>query len=241
MPITVARNAAGNCINFLGTTHPAYWNACLSAEVDDVDDDRINVINNIRTLDGDGTVYEFYKIPYTEFRNADGDAFATAQDAAEYITSQCNAAGNTGRFALASADSIDFDTDATSTTILLDNGDSYAASSIRAVGSDDGHIDILKHSGDFAIYTGLRLANATISGVQVTQVLSTAINELNALFSQSGSSDGSLPVITSSLSVALTQGQTLNYELVATNGVGYEWDLSDAPGVTTVGLSLIHI
>lgn len=234
MPITVARNAAGNCINFLGTTHPAYWNACLSAEVDGSDVDRINVINDIRTLEGDGTVYEFYKIPYTEFRDADGAAFATAQDAADYITSQCNAAGNTGQFVLAATDSIDFETDATGTTILLDNGDSYAANSIRAVGSDDGHIDILKHSGDFAIYTGLRLANATINGAQVTQTLPTAVNELNALFSQSGAADGSSPIITSSLSVSLTEGQTLNYELLATDGVAYEWDLSNVPGVTTV-------
>jgi len=234
MPITVTRNAAGNCINFLGTTHPAYWNACLSAEVDDTDTDRINVINDIRTQNGDGTIYEFFKIPYTEFLDSDGNSFASAQAAADYITAQCNAAGNTGQFILADSDTIDFSLDATSTTILLDNGDSYAANSIRAVGSDDGHIDIYQHTGDFAIYTGLRLANATIDNVQVTQTLATAVNELNALFGQSGAVDGTAPVITSSLAVALTEGETLNYELTATDGVGYEWDLSNVPGITTV-------
>ena len=60
-----------------------------------------------------------------------------------------------------------------------------------------------------------------------------ACDALNALFASTGSSTGDAPVITSSTSVALTEGDTLNYELVATNGVGYEW--SNLPsGVTTV-------
>ena len=58
-------------------------------------------------------------------------------------------------------------------------------------------------------------------------------NNLNAAFQTSGSS-GNIPVITSSLAVAMTQGDTLNYELLADFGVGYEWDLSNVPGITTV-------
>ena len=58
-------------------------------------------------------------------------------------------------------------------------------------------------------------------------------NALNAIFSASGSSDGDAPVITSSLAVSLTVGDTLNYELTATNGVGYEWENLPS-GVTTV-------
>jgi len=49
-------------------------------------------------------------------------------------------------------------------------------------------------------------------------------NALNAEFSSAGGSDGVAPVITSATTVNLTEGDTLNYELVATNGVGYEWD-----------------
>ena len=59
------------------------------------------------------------------------------------------------------------------------------------------------------------------------------VNALNALFSASGSSDGVAPVITSPTTVNLTQGDTLNYELTATNGVGYEWENLPS-GVTTV-------
>jgi len=64
---------------------------------------------------------------------------------------------------------------------------------------------------------------------------STAVcNALNALFSASGSSGTEVPSITSSLTANLVQGQTLNYELTADFGVGYEWDLSNVAGVTTV-------
>ena len=57
---------------------------------------------------------------------------------------------------------------------------------------------------------------------------------LNALFSSSGTSGTELPDITSNLAVSLVQGETLNYELTADYGVGYEWDLSNVSGVATV-------
>tara|TARA_R110002012_G_scaffold96021_1_gene231710 strand:+ start:844 stop:2133 length:1290 start_codon:yes stop_codon:yes gene_type:complete len=59
------------------------------------------------------------------------------------------------------------------------------------------------------------------------------VNALNALFSVSGGSAGNAPEITSATAVNLTAGDTLNYELVATYGVGYEWTGLPA-GVTTV-------
>lgn len=57
---------------------------------------------------------------------------------------------------------------------------------------------------------------------------------LNALFALSGTSQGELPSITSSTAISLVEGETLNYELTADYGVGYEWDLSNVSGVTTV-------
>ncbi|MCP3909130.1 MAG: hypothetical protein GY712_14070, partial [Oceanicoccus sp.] len=59
-------------------------------------------------------------------------------------------------------------------------------------------------------------------------------NALNAIFSSSGTDTGEVPNITSSLAVNLVEGETLNYELLADYGVGYEWDLSNVLGVTTV-------
>ncbi len=59
-------------------------------------------------------------------------------------------------------------------------------------------------------------------------------NALNAIFQSSGTPTQNLPEITSNLTINLTQGETLNYELTADYGVGYEWDLSNVPGITTV-------
>jgi len=72
--------------------------------------------------------------------------------------------------------------------------------------------------------------NDATYGVDSTEVC----NALNALFSSSGTPTTDLPSITSSLTASLVEGETLNYELTATFGVGYEWDLSNVPGVTTV-------
>jgi len=233
MSFRVTRNAAGNCINFIGSSNPAYWNACLSAEEDSEVAGTINVINDIRTVSSGSTQYEFYQVPYDTFLRADGTSFANATEAAEYITEKANVATNTGQFVLSATDTLDFQLDDTGTTVLLDNGDAYAVNSIRAVANDDHHINILQHTGSVAIFTDLRVANASIDGTAVSGTLATAVNELNALFQQSGSASGSAPVITSSTTVNLTQGDTLNYELTATDGVGYEW--SNLPsGVVTV-------
>lgn len=233
MSIRISRNDAGNCINFIGSTQPAYWNACLSGEVNAEDNTLVNVINNIRSNTTGVVEYEFYAVPFEDFESKDGTSFASAAECAAYITANANVVSNTGRFELGALDTLDFSIDSTNTTVLLDNGDAFAANSIRVVANDDGNIDILKHSSDIVLYGGLRLANTYIDNVQVTQVLVTAVNELNALFSQTGGVQGNAPVITSSTSISLTQGDTLNYELVATNGVGYEW--SNLPsGVATV-------
>lgn len=62
---------------------------------------------------------------------------------------------------------------------------------------------------------------------------SSTVDALNAILQRSGSSLGDAPVITSSTTVNLTSGDTLNYELTADNGVGFEW--SNLPtGVVTV-------
>lgn len=72
------------------------------------------------------------------------------------------------------------------------------------------------------------------NGAQWGTDASSTCNALNAIFTNSGTPTGDVPVITSNLLPDLTQGSTLNYELTADYGVGYEWDLSNVPGITTV-------
>jgi hypothetical protein len=59
-------------------------------------------------------------------------------------------------------------------------------------------------------------------------------NELNAIFSSAGTPTGEVPEITSGLTINSVEGSTINYELTANFGVGYEWDLSNVLGVATV-------
>jgi len=61
----------------------------------------------------------------------------------------------------------------------------------------------------------------------------TTTNNLNAIFASSGGS-GDAPIINSSLAITLTQGDVLNYELTASNGVGYEWDFSLVSDIVNV-------
>ena len=86
MPIKIVRNEEGNCINFVGTSNPVYFNACLSAEVDPNNSNAINVINDIRTAGTSQKFYEFFNIHYTEWTKEDGSGFPNAAAVAAHIT-----------------------------------------------------------------------------------------------------------------------------------------------------------
>jgi hypothetical protein len=211
MTIRIQRNEAGNCINFHGTTNPSYWNTCLHAEVDSELTDRVNIINDIRTVDASAPVYEFYKIPYTTFTDADGSFFDNAADAAQYITDNANVLGTTGGKAFDANDSISFSRDATDTTILVSNGNAFGVNSIQAVADGQGTITIKEH-GNYSdaanIYLKINHSNVSINGALVGGNLQTVINRLNALFTVNpiGGGDYNLPesIVSGTSSVTLS-------------------------------------
>lgn len=180
MPIKVRRNTAGNCVNFVGTTNPTHWNACLSAEVDATDTDRINVINDIRTVEEGITVYEFFKILYTDFVDGDGNAFASAADCAAYITATCNVAGNTGTFEFGPADTLDVAYNAQNTGLLMDTGDAFVLGAVRAVANDDGKVDLRAHSGSKVIYRNIVHTNISLEGNTLAGTVTEVVDDLNA-------------------------------------------------------------
>ena len=188
--IRIVRNKAGNCINFLGTTNPAYWNACLSAQINPDDPNAIDVINDIRSATAEGTIYEFFRIPYTEFRDADDNAFPDATTAAEYITANANVATNIGAdIKVGPNDHFDFQRDVTGTTIFIDNGDAYSINELHAQDPGDGTITITKkfsnNPDNTNVMYGINHANVTIAGSSAGTTLSSVINTLNALFTYS--------------------------------------------------------
>lgn len=89
MPIQIIRNVDGNCIEFRGSSNPVALNNVVSGEVDVNFPDTINVINTTATAAGQN-VYEFFQIPYTEFRDEENNSFGTAQACADYITLKGN-------------------------------------------------------------------------------------------------------------------------------------------------------
>lgn len=111
---------------------------------------------------------------------------------------------------------------------------------LQAMGNGDGTISIKnlakKYPDDtdfFEISNALYSVFVKDTGDSWGADETTVVNELNAIFVSSGDSSSNPPQITSPLTISLTVGSTLNYELTADNGVGYEWSNLPA-GITTV-------
>ena len=181
MAIRVVRNNNGNCVTFVGSSQPAYWNACLSGQVNTEDSTRVDVVNDVRTTDDNNPVYEFYGVPHTEFQDADGNGFADAVAAAAYITEKANVIG--GAVELDAITVVNFTRDNTNTSVLTSLGDSFGVNSVKAVGDADGNITIREDADTgVALYTSIRPYNVTINGQAQTTSLNAVVNALNALF-----------------------------------------------------------
>lgn len=101
------------------------------------------------------------------------------------------------------------------------------------VGSDT--VTIHDNARDIDIVTNVNHSEfADENGASYGGDATAVCNALNTIFCSSGTPTTNLPVITSNLAINLVEGETLNYELTANFGVGYEWDLSAVSGVTTV-------
>ena len=183
MAIRVERNEQGNCVNFHGSSNPTYWNACLTAYVDDAVSDSINIVNDIITAQTGVTEYEFFQIPFTEFTRADNSDFSTAQEAADYITQAARVIGVSPESNGNDLNGITvcFKLDDTSTSIILDNGYSYGVNTIKAV-AEGGVIEIHSISGDRTLFSNLDAANVCVNDVAVSGGLNDVVNTLNELF-----------------------------------------------------------
>lgn len=105
---------------------------------------------------------------------------------------------------------------------------------LQAVANDDGTtIQVKVKNGSKIFIESMPVSGVTIEGAAVNTDQALAVNELNALFQQTGGSTGEVPVITSSLTPTMVEGSSLNYELTADYGVGYEW-YNLPPSITIV-------
>ena len=234
MAIKVTRNDAGNCITFVGSTNPVYWNSCLEGEINEDNPNNVNVVNKIRTVEEGVTIYEFFNLPYTDFQDKDGNDFVSPSDCAEYITANANVLSNTGTFIFSQTDLLDAQRDATDTTVLFSNGDIYAVNSLHASSQADGTIKISTVRGNKDIYTHLRYYNVSVLNGAVTgfNTIDAAVDRLNEVLGGTtvGSNTGNTQttVTTTSSSATFTvygdritetgSGTTLGYTSTAEAG-----------------------
>ena len=211
-----------------------YWNGCLEASVAVGTTDRINIENNIRDVGAGSSIYEFFRVPYTLFVNADNVGFSSAQDAVDYINDAANTISQTSRFILSDSDTIDFKIDDSFSTILLDNGDEYPTDYLKASASGDNiNITTRQASSDITIYEGLRVANVTINGVGLGTTQANVVNDLNSLLTQTGGAQP--PVISSASTITVGVGTIINYEATTTGGEVSAFEWTNLPeGVTQV-------
>jgi hypothetical protein len=99
----------------------------------------------------------------------------------------------------------------------------FNINTIEAIQNNNG-IRIQLNGGLKIIINQLNLSSIYINGDLVTQVLETALNELNALFQNTGNIGGNTPTITSPTTIYLTLGNSINYTLTGTDAVAYSWD-----------------
>ena len=122
---------------------------------------------------------------------------------------------------------LNFALDATSSSIIFYDITSSAILRVEAINTIEAvangtAIRIERKGGVDVCVDALDMAGIFINGVLVTQVLATAMAELNALFFHAGGV-GNPPVITSATTVNLTHTFTMNYVLTGTNVVAVVW------------------
>lgn len=228
MAIRITRNDAGNCINFVGSSNPAYWNACLSAVINSEDSNRVDIINDIRSENEDEIQYEFYAVDYNDFADKDNNAFTSAQQMVDYVNENANVVGVSGVGADLTDTVVNFRLDQTSTSIIMDNGSAFGVNTIKAVPDTDGTIHIHaigagvpndeQDENEHKHFEKLIHTNVQINGTAVSGGLNDVVNALNELFTV-GPFEAVVISDPHSTMVADVNGTTTTYNLVGSHAV----------------------
>lgn len=187
MAIQIKRNRNGNCIQFSGSSHPAYFNDCLTASPNLDDPDRIDITNDARSEESGKTYYEFYGLLYTDLVDDMSNPFADRDAAVDYVNSQTKVDSNISTIWFDETTSADFTLDVLNNTILVSNGDAFAVNSVMAVRCFRGQVSIVSSRGSKVFYSNMYQNKLSINGVPVSLVQSEALAQLNALFTRTSS------------------------------------------------------
>ena len=233
MTIRIRRNPSGNCVEFVGSSLPAYYNYLLRAQLNVENPNRVDILNDARSGEKGNTEFEFFALDFADYSDDAGVVFTSAQAMVDYFNVKARALGYTtdDGVDLTGLD-IDFQIDATETTVLLSIGEYLPVNVAKAVADDDGTIHIYILSDGTPIngieseaerYKGLDHTTVTIDGVLVGGDIHNVVNALNALFYQTGNADGAAPTINSPSSITLNEGDPLSFSLDSDKAVEFEW------------------
>ena len=182
---------SGSIFFINSTVDPKSLGTVVASLIDFNGQDRILVERNDRFQE-DGVSFRvlFKKLNPNRVCNQQGEELTTqlgysTQQVVDYINGQSNltgANGGDGNGTDVTGTAIDFKLDATSTSIMLDNGFSYGVNTIKAISDADGTIHIISELGDLTYFTKLDHANVSINGVSAVGGLLDVVNALNELF-----------------------------------------------------------
>lgn len=228
MAIRISRNEAGNCLNFIGSTQPAYWNACLSAQLNADDSERVDIINDIRSANEAEIKYEFYAVQYADYADRDGNVFTSAQQMVDYINVNANVTGLSEVGADLTGEFVDFRLDQTSTSIVMDNGSAFGVNTIKAIANADGTIyihaigagvpDGSDEPNDHVHFEKLTHTNVRINETPVSGGLQDVVNALNELFTV-GAFEAVVITDPEATTIADVGGVAAGYTLVGNNAI----------------------
>jgi len=120
-------------------------------------------------------------------------------------------------------DAIDASNDATSTSIIIQPGDTFNINSLHAF-EEKGRITIVMVDTSHLQYSCIDHTLVTIDGVLVGGTIADVINALNVVFTSGGTPSGQVPVITSVLSLNVQENDPINYILTADHLAGVYWN-----------------
>ena len=177
------------CIFFDGSTVEPKFLGTILAESKSDESDRFILYRTDRQDDQGANRKLFKRMQASRIQNSDGEdlvaalGYTTAQ-VVEYINGQANLTAAVNPVVDTSLNGVDisFKLDATSTSIILDNGYQFGANTIKAIDTGDGLITIKSIEDARTLFTELDHTAVDIDGVDAAGGLNDVINVLNELF-----------------------------------------------------------
>ena len=187
--IKIYGDVVKGCIFFDGSTVEPKFLGTILAEVKTDEADRLIIYRTDRQTNSGSNRELFKRLNKSRVQNEAGEDLVTAlgyttAQVVDYINEQSNLTAAVNPVADTSLNGVDvsFKLDATSTSIIFDNGYQYGVNTIKAVDTGDGLITIKSIEDARTLFTELDHTSVDIDGVDAVGGLNDVINVLNELF-----------------------------------------------------------